>query len=63
MRLWCEERGLSLLQLALQFCLREPRIHGNPLGSLNVEQLEMNVTAVEKPLPEGALEAFKSAGL
>ena len=34
MRIWCEERDLSLLQLALQFCLSDDRVHGNPIGSL-----------------------------
>ena len=37
---WCRDHGVDLLQLALQFCLREPRIHGNPIGSLNAAQLE-----------------------
>jgi aryl-alcohol dehydrogenase-like predicted oxidoreductase len=63
MRLWCAERGISLLQVALQFCLREPRIHGNPLGSLNTAQLEMNVAAVVDPLPAGTLDRFVAAGL
>lgn len=63
MRQWCGERGYSLLQMALQFCLHEPRIHGNPLGNLNIPQLEMNVAAVVDPLPEGALQAFAAAGL
>jgi aryl-alcohol dehydrogenase-like predicted oxidoreductase len=61
MRLWCEKQGISLLQLALQFCLKEDRIHGNPLGSLNTEQLEANVAAVTTPLPETIFEAFKEA--
>ena len=34
-----------MLDLSLQFCLREARIHGNPIGSLNIEQLEANVAA------------------
>jgi aryl-alcohol dehydrogenase-like predicted oxidoreductase len=63
MRLWCVERGISLLRLALQFCLREGRIHGNPIGSLNIEQLEMNVSAVLEPLPERIFEDFRAAGL
>jgi aryl-alcohol dehydrogenase-like predicted oxidoreductase len=63
MRLWCAERGHSLLQLALHFCLAEPRIHANPLGSLNIQQLEMNVAAVVEPPPKGALEAFATARL
>lgn len=63
MRLWCIERGVSLLQLALQFCLRENRIHGNPLGNLNIEQLEKNISAVLEPLPESIFEEFKAADL
>lgn len=63
MRLWCAERGISLLQLALQFCLREDRIHGNPLGNLNIQQLEMNVSAVLSPLEDSVFEEFKASGL
>jgi D-threo-aldose 1-dehydrogenase len=63
MRLWCSERGISLLQLALQFCLREERIHGNPLGNLNIQQLEANVSAALSPLPASVFEEFTSAGL
>jgi aryl-alcohol dehydrogenase-like predicted oxidoreductase len=63
MRQWCEERGVSLLRLALHFCLREERIHGNPIGSLNIEQLEQNVAAVLEPLPEEVFAEFGKAGL
>ena len=63
MRLWCEERDISLLQLALQFCLREERIHGNPIGSLNIAQLEMNVAAVMQPLADATLDEFVRAQL
>ena len=58
MRQWCIEEGISLLAMALQFCLREERIHGNPLGSLNIEQLEMNARAVTEPLPPDIFERF-----
>ncbi len=47
---WCREEQIDLLQLAIQFCLREKRIHGNPIGSLNVEQLEANLRAASTPL-------------
>ena len=63
MRLWCEEHGVTLLSLALQFCLREARIHGNPVGNLNVQQLEANVAAASKPLPDEVIEAFQAAAL
>ena len=48
----------DLLTLAIQFCLREERIHGNPIGSLNVAQLEANVRAACTPLLEGVWERF-----
>jgi len=59
MREWCIEQGISLLALALQFCLREERIHGNPIGNLNIEQLEMNARAVTEPLPDDIFERFE----
>lgn len=61
--IWCEDKGVSLLTLALQFCLRDARIHGNPLASLNIEQLEMNVAAVMDPLADTVLDDLRAAGL
>jgi len=58
MRQWCIDEGISLLALALQFCLREERIHGNPIGNLNIEQLEMNAHAVSETLPPDIFERF-----
>lgn len=52
LRQWCMDEGINLLQLALQFCLKEERIHGNPLGNLNIEQLEANVWAASTPLSD-----------
>ncbi|MEY4407443.1 MAG: hypothetical protein RL345_1909, partial [Chloroflexota bacterium] len=46
-----------------QFCLAEPRIHGNPLGNQNVAELEQNIRAVATPLPSGILKEFISANL
>jgi aryl-alcohol dehydrogenase-like predicted oxidoreductase len=62
MRQWCIDEGISLLALALQFCLREERIHGNPIGNLNIEQLEMNARAVSEPLPPDIFERFAAQG-
>jgi len=63
MRQWCVERGVNMLAVALQFCLREQRIHGNPLGSQNVAELEANVAAVTDPLPERIFAEFVQARL
>ena len=58
---WCREHGVDLLQLALQFCLREPRIHGNPIGSLNAAQLEQNIRAAATPVDESVWTAYEEA--
>jgi aryl-alcohol dehydrogenase-like predicted oxidoreductase len=63
MRQWCIDRNISLLSLALQFCLREGRIHGNPLGSQNAAELEANVRAVTEVLPESVFAELEAAGL
>ena len=58
---WCRDHGIDLLQLALQFCLRERRIHGNPIGSLNAAQLEQNVRAASTPLDEAVWARYQAA--
>lgn len=63
MRLWCGEQGIDMLALTLQFCLRENRIHGNPIGSLNIEQLERNVTAALAPIADDTIAVFRAAAL
>ena len=56
--LWCQEHDVSLIQLALQFCLQDQRVHGNNIGSLNIEQLEANLTAAATPLSDEVWEKF-----
>ena len=58
---WCRDHGVDLLQLALQFCLREPRIHGNPIGSLNAAQLEHNIRAASTPLSDAVWAEYQAA--
>jgi len=58
-RIWCRDRDLNMLQLALQFCLRERRIHGNPIGSVSISQLEQNVAAALNPLPDSVFPDFE----
>ena len=62
MRQWCIDNNLSLLGVALQFCLRETRIHGNPIGSLNIEQLELNARAVSEPISDEVIGRFLEQG-
>ena len=63
MRLWCAERSVEMLELTLQFCLREDRIHDNPIGSLNIEQLEWNVRAAMAAVADATIAEFTAADL
>ena len=56
---WCRREEVELLQLAIQFCLKEERIHGNPIGSLNAEQLEANIQAASAPLADEVWHRFE----
>jgi len=49
-----------LIQLALQFCLRDQRVHGNNIGSLNIGQLEANLTAAATSLSDEVWEKFNA---
>lgn len=60
-RAWCLQEGVDLLQLAIQFCIKEDRIHGNPIGSLNIEQLEANVKAASTPIADEVWAKYKSS--
>ena len=51
-REWAEARGISVLNLALQFCLREPRIGTILVGATSAEEIEQNVRAAAAPLPD-----------
>ena len=62
-REWCLEHGISMLALALQFCIRDERIHVNPFGSQNIAELEANVAAVTHRLPETIFQEFAEARL
>ena len=57
---WCQREEVSLLQLAIQFCLGEDRIHGNPIGSLNAEQLEANIEAASVPLAADVWDSLEA---
>lgn len=63
MRTWCMDRDIDMLALTLQFCLREQRIHGNPIGNLNVEQLKKNIAAARTTISDEVIDAFFEAGM
>jgi aryl-alcohol dehydrogenase-like predicted oxidoreductase len=57
-RRWAEKRGVSVLRLAIQYCLREPRISVVLVGASTASEMEQNVEAAVSPLPEEVWEAL-----
>lgn len=51
-RKWCNENNVNMLALALQFCLREERIHGNPIALTTIREIDAAVEAMTETLPE-----------
>jgi aryl-alcohol dehydrogenase-like predicted oxidoreductase len=56
---FCKKKHLSPIAFALQFCLREPRIHCTLTGAKNPDELKVNLEATESPLPESLWEAWE----
>jgi len=52
--LWrrCRDKDISLLALALQYCMREPRISSTLVGASTPEQIEADAQAISQPIPE-----------
>jgi aryl-alcohol dehydrogenase-like predicted oxidoreductase len=53
-----EQEGLSLTQLALAWCLRNPELSSVIIGATKPEQVEENVGASGKKLQQKTLEAI-----
>ena len=49
---WAQERGVDLLALNLQFCLRESRITTTLVGCANPAQVEADVAALSETIPD-----------
>ena len=49
---WASDNNLSLLNLAIQFCLRQPLIATNLSGSKNVTEVEQNFAAATTPIAD-----------
>lgn len=56
---WTKDNDLNLLNLAIQFCFRQPRIAMNLTGSKNVEEVEQNFAAATTPVPDDVWEQLK----
>ena len=49
---WCKEKGISMVAMVLQFCVRQPRIDTTLTGAKSPAELRQNLGAIAEPLPE-----------
>ncbi len=57
---WATDNGLNLLNLAIQFCFRQPRIAMNLTGSKNASEVEQNFAAATTPFPDEVWEKLQA---
>jgi len=53
-RAWAQERGVSLQALAIQFCLRNPKVGCVLVGAKSAREVDENVAAATQPIAEAA---------
>lgn len=56
----CDHFNISPIAVALQFCLRQPRIAATLTGAKTRAELEANLKAATAPLPDGFWQALKT---
>ena len=57
---WAADNDLNLLNLAIQFCFRQPRIAMSLTGSKNVMEVEQNFAAATTSVPNDVWEQLES---
>lgn len=56
---WATDNDLSLLNLAIQFCFRQPRIAMSLTGSKNASEVAQNFAAATTPVSEDVWEQLQ----
>lgn len=56
---WCGARGIDLLALNLQYCLREPGCSAVLMGASEPAQIAADVAAAQAPLPTGIWDELR----
>jgi len=56
---WAKEHEVSLLALAIQYSLRDPRIAANLMGVSHAERIEEDVAALQTPIAPQIWEEFE----
>ncbi|MDX1682592.1 MAG: aldo/keto reductase [Phycisphaeraceae bacterium] len=53
---YCQEQGESIIKLAIQFAVRQPRVATTLVGSANPDNIAKNIQWVDEPVNEELLE-------
>ena len=56
---WATDNNLNVLNLAIQFCFRQPRIAMSLTGSKNATEVEQNFAAATTPVPDDVWEQLQ----
>ena len=57
---WANDNNQNVLNLAIQFCFRQPRIAMSLTGSKNASEVEQNFAAATTPVPDGIWEQLQA---
>jgi len=57
---WTVDNNMNLLNLAIQFCLRQPLIATNLTGSKNATEVEQNIAAATTPVSDEVWEQLQT---
>ena len=58
---FCERNGLTPAQVAMSFLKRRPYVKTILVGARSVKQLEQNIAAYEKEIPDGLMDEIEAA--
>jgi D-threo-aldose 1-dehydrogenase len=58
----CERHGVPMAAAALQFSLRDPRVHSTIIGMTRPERIEQTVALAQHPIPDGLWPELDAVG-
>ena len=60
---WAQSEEIDLLALNIQYCMRDPRITATLMGAATPSQIEADVAAAQKEIPEWVWQALPGMGV
>ncbi|TFG71342.1 MAG: hypothetical protein E4H27_04840, partial [Anaerolineales bacterium] len=60
---WAQSKDIDLLALNIQYCMRDPRITATLMGAATPAQIEADVAAAQKEIPEWVWQELSGRGV